>query len=383
MIETEDIPQTDHSPITIPDLTEQQKDQGFEDPYELLNAAHMNDRKNDAKKDKTLPTEDELVSQKQAELDSLDFFKKESKRPSNRAMLNRLKASLQRPEYPFRKEQDKLYFDQLTDSNLGNRFEDDKPNIPDLGKEKQNIEKNVEDNLEKMDDQDDLTNKLLDVLNLATNQSDINKVIEEAKEQYTNRKIRKENLDKIIEIAERQTHTIQEKIVKKYSIELSTTETIVGLSLILGRANEELGNKIIEDSSFQIIKENYNIEKKQRQTRNLEFLIYDIDDAKSVKELKIVLERAHKYADLGSIDAQTDLQKVLDQIYDQITEIQELNAQHIMDMIVMSNYSEALLKIQDYIQLNALNDEISMRRNAPVLYDKLNKRMAELKEREK
>ncbi|MBP7700856.1 hypothetical protein KA111_02220 [Candidatus Woesebacteria bacterium] len=370
---------TDFTPITLPDDVD----------YKKLSLAHDEDL--NWLKETVKTSEDELYTPEQAEEDNLRFFQDTAKNPTSRGLLERLYNSLKPQRTPGHSEraydpkQKNLSFDQLTDSTFGKKGFGGEATIPDLDIKKQDIIKNTESNLEKMDREDAQTQRLLDVLGLAEDQGDINKVIEEAKAQYTNGKIRKENLDQIIEITDRKTAEIQEVVVREFFKELYRAENIVALGMILDRARIKLGTKRIDAKSFYIIIEKvYKDEKRKKQDFNVQTLMTEINLARTIKDLKAAEERAMKYADDGLIDRVKDLEKnILNVIFEAKKKIQEDNAKHILEMIKLSRFSDALLHIIDDIQLNATNDEINMHKDAPMLYEEFNKKMKELKGRER
>ncbi len=381
MIEEDNgIPKTDFSPITLPDGVD----------YKQLSKAHDNDDEENLLKDDTMLSEDELYTPDQAEKDNLKFFQDTAKNPTSRSLLERLKASLkpQRDEADFEEEfdpkQENLSFDQLTDSTFGHKAFLEKANIPDLKNIKQDIEKNADHNLEKMDLEDDQTERLIEVLDLAKDQSHVNKIVEKAKDLYADGYIRKENLDKIIEIANKQTSEIQKEAVGEFVKELQGAENVVALGIILARAREQLGNKKIDAKSIYLIEKSYKFEKKLLQDGILRSLTIEINAAETVKDLDAAHERAIRYQVLGSIEPATDLElKIFDIISEVKIKIQDANAKLILDKIKSSIFSESLLLVQDEIQLCAANDEISRLRHSKDLLEELKLRMMDLKDRER
>ncbi|MBP7740607.1 hypothetical protein KA089_00295, partial [Candidatus Woesebacteria bacterium] len=86
---------TDYAPITLPELTEEQKNAGITDEYDLLNRAHTKDTRGLENPNIILPEEDDLISTKIANLDNADSYRREMSNATTRALLDSFKTRME------------------------------------------------------------------------------------------------------------------------------------------------------------------------------------------------------------------------------------------------------------------------------------------------
>lgn len=395
---------TSFSPVKLPDEVD----------YKKLNEAHEIDLQPDidrerVKTDRYVPAEEQAYPTEQAHNDNAEAYLKKSENIKSRAQLRDLISSLRPDAEAFKKgvkdindreglddkDKQKLIEDlkqtlepdtdgEVTKSEFDIRTEKQDGDLKEGTDYKNNIELNIADAEKRLDEEDVVAEKIISLLETAEDMADVQNVVNKAKDKFSNGEIRKENLEQIIKIAKEKTSKKQDEVVGEFLQKLSTAENITSLGMRLEDARKQLGAKQIDGESFKKIEQAFDNERKKLQAENLKSLMTEINETRKVEDLKKIYNRAVKDANLGLIDFKTDLEVIIvNEILKQKTKIQDENAKHISDMIASSNYSDALLLLQEYIQLNASNDEISMFRNAGTLFDKLDQRMEEIKEREK